>query len=536
MLLFSISKNLEPFSMRHRYGGRKVDLKNRLKMSFLIIIILPICLAIMTGKLIIEYQLNSIQKTYDMEFNTMQVITNPIQILNRVTRDVFNRIKTKAMKTPWELEDLEYIKELNSELQEKYSFLVVRKDEEIIFVGNAAKYSSVKNNLPSYNNHSTEVDGGIYLGGKNPILLKQQDFLYQDGSKGTIFVLTDVDNVVPQLKASAVQAVISFVLIIIITAFILIVWLYRGIIKPLNVLKRATKEMKEGNLNYSISVNSNDEIGQLCEDFEEMRIHLKELIEVKMQYEENSRELLSNISHDLKTPLTAIKGYAEGIIDGVADNPQKLDRYVKTIYTKANDMSSLVDELSLYARIDNNTVPYNFSIIGVDDYFGDCVDELSFELEIKNIKLEYENLVATDCKVIVDTEQLKRVIHNIVGNAVKYMGKPEGTVKVKLTDSGDMVEVEIEDSGCGIAEKDLPNIFERFYRADASRNSKQGGSGLGLAIAKKVIEEHGGNIWAKSEVGVGTSIIFTIMKWTDKERIEKKFSKIKKGLELQVKD
>ncbi len=99
-----------------------------------------------------------------------------------------------------------------------------------------------------------------------------------------------------------------------------------------------------------------------------------------------------------------------------------------------------------------------------------------------------------------------------------------------------MVQVSVEDDGCGIAAKDLPNIFERFYRADASRNSKQGGSGLGLAIAKKVIEEHGGNIWAKSEVGVGTSIIFTIMKWTDKERIEKKLSKIKKGLVLKVKD
>ncbi len=513
-----------------------MDLKNRLKMSFLIIIILPICLAVMTGKLIIEYQLNSIQKTYDVEFNSMQVITNPIQILNRVTRDVFNRIKTKAMKAPWELEDLEYIKALNSELQEKYSFLVVRKEKEIIFVGNAQKYSSVKNNLPGYNNHSTEVDGGIYLGGKNPILLKQQDFVYQDGSEGTIFVLTDVDNIVPQLKASAIQAVISFVLIIVITAFILIVWLYRGIIKPLNVLKRATKEMKEGNLNYSISVKSNDEIGQLCEDFEEMRIHLKELIEVKMQYEENSRELLSNISHDLKTPLTAIKGYSEGIIDGVADTPEKLDRYVKTIYSKANDMSSLVDELSLYARIDNNTVPYNFNIIGIDNYFSDCVDELSFELEIKNIKLEYENMISPECKIIVDTEQLKRVIHNIVGNAVKYMGKPEGTIRVQLSDAGDMVQVSIQDDGCGIAAKDLPNIFERFYRADASRNSKQGGSGLGLAIAKKVIEEHGGNIWAKSEVSIGTSIIFTIMKWTDKEHIEKKLSKIKKGLVLQVKD
>lgn len=513
-----------------------MDLKNRLKMSFLIIIILPICLAVMTGKLIIEYQLDSIQKTYDVEFNTMQVITNPIQILNRVTRDVFNRIKTKAIKSPWELEDLEYIKELNSELQEKYSFLVVRKGQEIVFVGNAAKYSSVKNSLPNYNNHSTEVDGGIYLGGKNPILLKQQDFVYQDGSEGTVFVLTDVDNIVPQLKASAIQAVISFVLIIIITAFILIVWLYRGIIKPLDVLKRATKEMKDGNLNYSISVNSTDEIGQLCEDFEEMRIHLKELIEVKMQYEANSRELLSNISHDLKTPLTAIKGYSEGIIDGVADTPEKLDRYIKTIYTKANDMSSLVDELSLYARIDNNSVPYNFNVIGIDDYFSDCIEELTFELEIKNIKLLYENLVAPECKVIVDTEQLKRVIHNIVGNAVKYMGKPEGVVKVRVTDLEDMVQVEISDNGCGIAKKDLPNIFERFYRADASRNSKQGGSGLGLAIAKKVIEEHGGSIYATSEVSVGTSIIFTLMKWTDKERAEKQFSKLKKGLELQVKD
>jgi signal transduction histidine kinase len=251
------------------------------------------------------------------------------------------------MTTPYLLEDEIFLDTLNRQLKDKYSFLITKKGEEIVYVGDEEKFLAIQDNIYLCGSYNTEVDGGVYVGGKSPFLIKQQEFICSDGTTAVIFVITDINNVVPQIKEFAIQAVISFILIIMITAIILVLWLYRSIIRPMNILKRATKEMKEGNLDYSIRMQTFDEIGELCDDFEEMRIHLKELIEVKMQYETNSRELLSNISHDLKTPLTTIKGYAEGIIDGVADSPEKLDRYIRTIYTKANDMSALVDELSM---------------------------------------------------------------------------------------------------------------------------------------------------------------------------------------------
>ena len=152
------------------------------------------------------------------------------------------------------------------------------------------------------------------------------------------------------------------------TAFILIYWIYRSMLKPLNVLKLATNRIKEGDLDTSINVNSKDEIGQLCDDFEEMRIRLKILMEDRIQYEEDMKEMISNISHDLKTPLTAIKGYSEGLLDRVAVTSKKQEKYIKTINMKANEISSLVYELSLYAIIDDNTIPYSLEKININNF------------------------------------------------------------------------------------------------------------------------------------------------------------------------
>jgi signal transduction histidine kinase len=252
-----------------------------------------------------------------------------------------------------------------------------------------------------------------------------------------------------------------------------------------------------------------------------MRIRLKILIEDRLQYEEDMKELISNISHDLKTPLTAIKGYAEGVIDGVADSKEKQEKYLKTIYMKANDMTTLVDELAFYAKIDCNTVPYSFKDINIHEYFSDCMEDLSLDLEVKNIDIIYDNSIDNMVRVIADAEQLKRVINNIIGNSVKYLDKTEGKIDIRIHDIGDYIQVDIEDNGKGISKEDLPYIFDRFYRADTSRNSKKGGSGLGLSIAKKIIEDHTGRIWAASEVGVGTTISFTLKKSTaDKETKE----------------
>ena len=308
---------------------------------------------------------------------------------------------------------------------------------------------------------------------------------------------------------------LSAFIILIFTALAIGLWLYRSIATPLVKLKKATQNIKEGNLDFVLDVEGNDEFSQLCQDFEEMRRRLKESTEEKNLIEKENKELISNISHDLKTPITAVKGYVEGIMDGVADTPEKMDRYVRTIYNKTNEMDHLINELTFYSKIDTNRIPYTFSKLNVEDYFSDCAEEVGLELETKGIELVYANYVENDVVVIADGEQIRRVIHNIIGNAIKYMDKKRGIIQIRVKDVVDFIQVEIEDNGKGIGAKDLPYIFDRFYRTDISRNSSKGGSGIGLSIVKKILEDHGGKVWATSREGIGTIMYFVLRKYQE---------------------
>ena len=318
-----------------------------------------------------------------------------------------------------------------------------------------------------------------------------------------------------QVKLIARDLLFTATVILVFTALSIGLWIYRSIATPLVKLKKATQNIKEGNLDFVLDVEGNDEFSELCQDFEEMRKRLKESAEEKIILDKENKELISNISHDLKTPVTTIKGYAEGIMDGVADTPDKVAKYVRTIYNKASEMDVLINELTLYSKIDTNRIPYNFTILSVNDYFNDCSEDLSLDLEAKNVEFGYFNYVEPEVKVIADPEQIKRVVHNIVNNSVKYMDKDKPKINLRVKDVGDFVQVEIEDNGKGIASKDLPNVFERFYRTDASRNSSKGGSGIGLSIVKKIIEEHGGKIWATSREHTGTTMYFVLRKYQE---------------------
>lgn len=308
---------------------------------------------------------------------------------------------------------------------------------------------------------------------------------------------------------------IAILLILIFTGMMLTRWIRDGFVNPVNELNTAMRRIKEGSLDYVLETNIKGEIGDLYRNYEDMRLRLKESTEENAASEKQNRELISNISHDLKTPITAIKGYVEGIMDGVADTPEKMDKYIRTIYNKANDMEHLVNELTYYSGIDNNRIPYNFHRINVADYFGDCVEEVGMDLEQRNIKFNYSNLTQPDTVVIADPEQMKKVINNIISNSVKYMDKPDGVIDIRILDEADSIRVEIEDNGKGIAQKDLGKIFERFYRTDASRNSAQGGSGIGLSIVKKIVEDHGGYIWATAKEGEGTCMHFVLRKYIE---------------------
>ena len=336
-------------------------------------------------------------------------------------------------------------------------------------------------------------------------------------SDGTVYDISITDSADSQgrVHVMAKDLFISAFVILISVALVVGLWVYRSIAVPLVKLKKATQNIKEGNLDFVLDVEGKDEFSELCQDFEEMRRRLKESTEEKSLMEKENRELISNISHDLKTPITAVKGYSEGILDGVADTPEKQERYIRTIYNKANEMDRLLNELTLYSKIDTNRIPYNFKKINVADYFNDCIEEIGLDLETRGIGLTYFNYADENIVIIADPEQLMRVINNIVTNAIKYMDKQKGQINVRIKDVGDFIQVEIEDNGKGISARDLPYIFDRFYRTDSSRNSSTGGSGIGLSIVKKIIEDHGGKIWATSKEKTGTTMYFVIRKYQE---------------------
>lgn len=493
----------------------KMKLKTRLAVAFVILTVIPLFLIFAVVAGLGSYQMKAFSKAHNLTEQVDFFSGNSLQIFNRLTQGEQKEIGQSLKSAPERFEDLKYLEKLNEKMVHKYAYLIVRKGDSLIFDGNPYITQGLHEQLPQYEEIGGSVDGAIYLDGKTQHLVKQMDFLYPEGTEGSVFIVSNVDGILPEIKAMMAEMLVAVILIIVFADAILMMWVYRSVAIPLGRLQEATKKIRDGNLDFALEVENDDEIGQLCQDFEEMRIRLKESAEEKVQYDKESKELISNISHDLKTPITAIKGYVEGIMDGVASSPEKLDRYIRTIYNKANDMDKLIDELTFYSKIDTNKIPYTFSKINVASYFRDCVDEVGLEMEARNIELGYFNYVDEDVLVIADAEQMRRVINNIISNSVKYMDKKNGIINIRIKDVGDFIQVGIEDNGKGIAAKDLPNIFDRFYRTDSSRNSSRGGSGIGLSIVKKIIEDHGGRIWATSKEGIGTEIHFVLRKYQE---------------------
>lgn len=301
-------------------------------------------------------------------------------------------------------------------------------------------------------------------------------------------------------------------LILLATAVLILLWVYHAFLKPLRDLKEATGKIKEGELGFTLETDLDSEMGDLIRSFEDMRLRLLDSQQKQAAFDNEERELIRNIAHDLKTPITTIRGYSEGILDGVASSPEKQERYLRTIHTKAEEMTRLIDELSFYCKIDTNRIPYAFKKLSAREFFDGCAEDTSIELSDKNIEFTYEQSVSEDVRVIADPEQLMKVISNIISNSVKYMDKVPGKITMRLTDAGDFVECELSDNGKGVSKQDLPKIYDRFFRSDPSRSNKEGGSGIGLSIAKKIIEDHGGSIWASGNLGEGLSQHFILRK------------------------
>jgi len=458
--------------------------------------------------------LNAIEKQFGLSDSTLEIFYDPLKLMESVNSSIIDELETSLEEQPYRLEDEVYLDEVNARLAENSAFLMIKRGAEILYSGSTEDIDLDEMYIAS------EGDRNYYLMEGSSLYVKQKDFTFTDGSVGQIIIVTDVKSLTPRIRLTLIQTVIVIVGIVFIGTTLLTVWLYKSIVKPIGELKLAAERMKNGDLDFSVESEAEDEIGELFTTFEEMRVRMKEQIEVGMQYERESKELMSNISHDLKTPITAIKGYVEGVLDGVADTPEKQEKYFRTIYSKANDMEKMIEELFLYSKLDSNSETYSFARVNLNDYFEDCIEEISVDLEERNIDLGFFNYADKDVLIIADPEKLKRVITNIINNSAKYIGDKKGIINIRIHEEAEFVQVEIEDNGKGIAKKEIPRIFERLYRTDASRNSAQGGSGLGLSIAKKIVEEHGGRIWATSKENIGTCICFVLRKYEENKIYE----------------
>lgn len=272
-------------------------------------------------------------------------------------------------------------------------------------------------------------------------------------------------------------------LVSIFLAMILGYLIARHITKPLYTLTRGIRKLRDEDYKFEIVSDIENEFGEVINEF-------NTLIQKLDQSEKLRQELITDISHDLKTPLTSISIQVEGIRDGVFEPTE--DRLV-SIQDQVKKLNILIDELREYAKVRSKTVSLNISEVNIYDLVERLVQ--SFKEDLKKVKINFENKIDQELVIEVDKKLLERCINNLLDNAIKY-SKAENIII-----SGNNSQLIFEDNGIGINEEDSALIFERFYRVDKSRNKNSGGLGLGLAIVKDIITAHGWGI----EVGKGTN-------------------------------
>ena len=314
--------------------------------------------------------------------------------------------------------------------------------------------------------------------------------------------------------AKVFTPVILGVLISILIIFGRTIYFNRRILKPIKEISDSAKGIIAGNYDlevirtYSKTVAEN-EVGDLTYSFELMRDELKQKQIREEALKKSQQELISCISHDLKTPISTIKAYGEGLRDGVARTPKLQEDYVNIIISKTNLLTDMINELLIISNAQLNQLEINRQEVYFVEYFRNVIKELEIYVNQNSIAFNYE-IKTPDIIVNIDTKRITEVLYNIVDNSIKYIGDKEGRIEISAEREDKNVLIKIRDNGIGISPDDIPHVFDKFYRAEKSRSSRIPGSGLGLSICKYIIDQHNGEIYCKSRLNRGCEIGFTL--------------------------
>ncbi|WP_054707367.1 HAMP domain-containing sensor histidine kinase [Bacillus sp. JCM 19041] len=484
-----------------------MSIRFKLIISYVLMTIIPIVLFVLFLHLLFHLFLTNVeemQEYYQLEDE------ESIEAFFYEDLALITEVKQVVLANPAQLLNSSFVKTYEEKLEQRQMAILVRKGQEITN-GSNLETNELVSGLPGHNLGVNQVSANHqgHIGEDDSSwLYTGVDFYFDDGDEGTVFITLDVKPVQSLITDAVPLLIAGFVLAFLLANGLITYVISRQFIRPLKKLQLSAAEIAEGNLAQETGVVQKDEIGQLALVFDEMREKLKRSEDLQEQYEENRKKLINNISHDLKTPITAIKGHVQGITDGIAKDQNKLDKYVQVIQRKATEMDRLINELLLFSKLDLNSIPFQFEKVKASDYISDIVE--AARVEYGGVEVTMDLQIDAETSIWADREQLYKVFANLLANSVKFMDKDRRKMDIRVLEEHRFLKVTIIDNGKGIGEEDLPSIFDRFYRVETSRNAELGGSGIGLAIAKQIIDAHNGEMGVTSKLGKGTAIYFTV--------------------------
>ena len=278
------------------------------------------------------------------------------------------------------------------------------------------------------------------------------------------------------------------------------------VMEPLEKLLEGAERIQNGNLQEEIQYQGEKEFENVCHTFNEMQKTMLNDQEQRMKNEKARTDMVTGISHDLRTPLTSIQGYIKGVLDGVANTPKKQEFYLKTAYESTCEMNVLLQKLFDFSRMESGQMPFHMMPVDLVEYTLHYVAQKESVLE--EVQFSFTSERERMREVLIDVEQVKRIYDNLLENSIKYVKKRPLLIEIALYEEGDMVVLDWNDNGDGVSEEKVDKIFERFYRCDEARSEK--GSGVGLYVVKYLMEQHKGSVQAKNNGGFQIKLKFPI--------------------------
>lgn len=401
--------------------------------------------------------------------------------------------------------------QLTDDLSNKSFNLYISKNGEPVF-SNLAKY---QDNIMVFL-ESVNWDGAartFYMNGATITGKKDNGYIIAAVSRGNEKNIIEMqkNQFEVALKTFTVTSLLAIITILITSQF-LTNWIVKRIMRPINALTDGANRIVQGNLSEPVLYDGKDELTAVCSTFNQMQKHLQEERDRNASYEKARTDMVAGISHDLRTPLTSVKGYIKGLRDGVANTPEKQDQYLTIAYNKASEMDVLLQKLFYFSKLETGNLPLSLTEEDLGEFVQNFVRHSKEELAQSNVQITTEWKSGAN-PVQIDTEQMHRVLTNLTENALKYAGAEPLNITITVSNEKDMVHLSFADNGQGVPEEQLENLFVQFWRGDESRSRRDGGgSGLGLNIVKYIVEAHKGTVSARNYHGLVVDLLLPVRK------------------------